>query len=831
MTDNGSVLATARRRLRAVALAGTAGLLVTTLGPAGLPASAAETAACLRAVPVDEVVPGMTGEGLTVSRGTTPEPFTATVDGVLTDGIAPGVDMIVAVLASPALDDAKGVWSGMSGSPVYADDGRLIGAVAYGLGFGPSMVAGITPAEAMGQDLLAADPTAGTGVRAAVPLPRSVRRSLVGDGAATPRQAAAGLTRLPLPLAVSGLRGSRLAELVDRLGISDVVPYSASATAAPGDPADIVPGGNFAAALSYGDLTMGGVGTTTAVCGSEALAFGHPLAWAGATTEAALSATALRVQDDPTLAPFKVANLGGVVGTVDQDRLVGLHAALGEGPDSAPVTSTVAAEGRSRAGRTDVVVPDALPDGAAFHTLANVDRVLDSIGKGSSTMRFQVSGTRADGSPWTHTRTNRFASPYDISFESIVEMYDQVAALVGQPYEQATVDAVDVDATFTRELRSYDIASVRVRDPRGRWRTASQDRPVAAVAGSRLAVRVTLHPYRGIGPERVVPLALVVPPAARGGFGILTLSGGASGFGDFGDFVDFGDSGGFGEPDSGPAGFEGLLADLAATPRNDELVAALTLDAPRSRTGLLERTATARADRVVEGYLELPVEVVRPPRARPGRVDGATWRLRSTLSSGRAQQTFRFGATGVPLMGDWDGDGRTSPARFSAGRWVVRTGAGSPVTRFTFGRAGDRPVVGDWDGDGRDGIGVLRDGRWLLRQTASPGSAAKDFRLGPAEGWPVAGDWNGNGRDTVASVRNGRWRVARANADGAVWRSFRLGRAGDRFVAGDWDADGRTEPGSYRRGTWLLGSGTFVPRVTSRFDFGGRSSRPVVWLR
>ena len=53
--------------------------------------------------------------------------------GRITDGIAPGVDMILADVSSPALTRAGGVWAGMSGSPVYTADGRLIGSVSYGL--------------------------------------------------------------------------------------------------------------------------------------------------------------------------------------------------------------------------------------------------------------------------------------------------------------------------------------------------------------------------------------------------------------------------------------------------------------------------------------------------------------------------------------------------------------------------------------------------------------------------------------------------------------------------------------------------------------------------
>lgn len=81
---------------------------------------------------MSEITAGLTGTGPAVTEGNTPEAFGAEVLGVLRNAIWPGVDMIIAELDSPAVD-RYGVWAGMSGSPVYADDGRLIGAVSYTL--------------------------------------------------------------------------------------------------------------------------------------------------------------------------------------------------------------------------------------------------------------------------------------------------------------------------------------------------------------------------------------------------------------------------------------------------------------------------------------------------------------------------------------------------------------------------------------------------------------------------------------------------------------------------------------------------------------------------
>ena len=66
-----------------------------------------------------------------------------------------------------------------------------------------------------------------------------------------------------------------------------VVAYAGSRRAAPAATEALArpqAGGNFIAALSYGDLTTAAIGTTTAICGKEAVAFGHPLQFIGAST-------------------------------------------------------------------------------------------------------------------------------------------------------------------------------------------------------------------------------------------------------------------------------------------------------------------------------------------------------------------------------------------------------------------------------------------------------------------------------------------------------------------------------------------------------------------
>src|SRR5215204_3963672 len=81
-----------------------------------------------------------------------------------------------------------------------------------------------------------------------------------------------------------------------------------------------------------------------------------------------------------------------------------------------------------------------------------------------------------------------------------------------------------------------------------------------------------------------------------------------------------------------------------------------------------------------------------------------TWSLRSTPSAGPADLgTFQFGAP-VPVVGDWNGDGRDDIGSFNrtTATWSLRYGAsaGAPNAGvFVFGPAGSLPVVGDWNGD------------------------------------------------------------------------------------------------------------------------------------
>jgi hypothetical protein len=110
-----------------------------------------------------------------------------------------------------------------------------------------------------------------------------------------------------------------------------------------------------------------------------------------------------------------------------------------------------------------------------------------------------------------------------------------------------------------------------------------------------------------------------------------------------------------------------------------------------------------------------------------------TWLWR--LGDGKPDRSDQFGAAGdVPIVGDWNGDGRDDIGVVRGGStWILRmdrvdsapsfpgvtvsydAATRSAQLQFTFGDVGDVPVVGDWDRDGRAEPGVVRGGRtWIL---------------------------------------------------------------------------------------------------------------------
>ena len=223
-------------------------------------------------------------------------------------------------------------------------------------------------------------------------------------------------------------------------------------------------------------------------------------------------------------------------------------------------------------------------------------------------------------------------------------------------------------------------------------------------------------------------------------------------------------------------------------------------------------------------------------------------------------QAFAFGgiAGDIPITGDWNGDGRTKVGiyRPSNGLFILDSNgdqqfdAGDAIYNLGVGtQAGDVPVVGDWNGDGRTKVGLFRQGfSWILDYNGNgvfEQGIDKTYAFGGQAGdVPVVGDWTGTGTSKIGLVRQGFFWILDANGNGTFDGTgtgqdlaFPFGGvAGDRPVVGDWNGDGTSKVGVFRQGFfWVLdangnhqldGTG---PGQDLAFAFGGISGdMPVV---
>jgi hypothetical protein len=554
--------------------------------------------------PVAELEDGMTGTAWTVVKGRTPVPMDVEILGVQPDGIAPGVDFILVQLSGPVIDETGGIAFGMSGSPVYIDD-KLVGALAYGFFAADHTIAGVTPAQPM-VDILSYPGAALARHAKTVTMTGDLREAAAG-ASGEPKSSFSTASQLRVPLAVGGVndRGLGLVqEAIDRGGLP-LVAYRAGTKGASGTAVTpIGPGESFASALSYGDLTLAGIGTATATCGDLAVAFGHPFFWTGPTQMGMSAADVITVIKDPSslFGPFKMANVAELHGTVDQDRLAGIRGIEGLMPSLIPVTSDIENPDlpKFHAGETEIVDQSANPvlwfdfPYLTFLTLfTSQDVAFDRIGDGSLILEWTISGLRESGEPFTVHRGDVYFSRWDISIDGLFELWGQLDTLEHNGFEDITFTGVDTQQVITGdELRSRVTRVLTASS----LRPYLKERKTLKVARSdTIRMRVFFQPAEG-GPEQAVDLDMKVRGKA-GKKGTLTLRGGKAGFGYFDE--DFFFEGGEPEPDEGS--LDDLIASLEGGEHRSDVVATLK--------GLRARKVTSQQDFIPRGKKVVTVVV------------------------------------------------------------------------------------------------------------------------------------------------------------------------------------------------------------------------------
>ena len=581
----------------AIAAVGVAPATGTTSNPGTL------TGECPSIMPLAEVSTGMRGTAISVVRGRTLSTMGADVLGILRDGVGPGRDIIIVNLTGTVVTQAGGLWAGASGSPVFFRDpvtgkDKLLGAIAYGLAGGGSTLAGLTPAEDMNRLL-----TLGTDLSSAsqaVEVPTRLASKIAAETGLSMAQLST-FSRLKTPVSASGLtdRGlQHMQKAIDRQGLPFIPYMGSSASSNPQSPPGALRAGDtFAAAMSLGDITVAGVGTTTLVCNGRAVAFGHPFNWTGDTTMAARAGDTITIVSDPVFGSYKLSNIAESVGTLTQDRLAGIVADLGAGPTGSPVTSTVTDldTGRTRSGRSEAVLPEFLPFLTFEHLFQNVDVTIDRIGPGNAEAAYTIRGTRDGGRTWELTRSTHYASSFDISFDSVAEVSFTAEILQAFEGEEIEVTSIDVPTLeIEKSFEQYQVRSIlQWNGARYVAREFLRGRP-----GQMLKLRIVLKPAHLAGLKNV-DLQLKVPANARRS-GWVEVAGGGSTSG-IPCFIFDEEC----EDEPTEQTFDQLLSALQNAPRGDALVARLRLGNAAVRASVTKQQDAVVVGRRAIGFLLL----------------------------------------------------------------------------------------------------------------------------------------------------------------------------------------------------------------------------------
>lgn len=430
--------------------------------------------------PVDRIVPGLKGYGLTVWEGSKLERFEVEVLGVQKGTPNPKQNLIIARLSGGQVGRTK-VFAGMSGSPVYFD-GKLAGAVAYSFPFSTEPIAGITPIGQMVEQLdIPAAPVRASGSPAAFKETLfGERESLLESLASLPSRASvpvasntpslvpfAGQSLQPIasPLAFGGVPQSvidRFAPDLARLGIVPVAGISAGAgTSAlvPATAETLKPGSSVVVPLIRGDFNAAIAGTVTERQGDKIYAFGHPMLSLG-PTEMPMAESEVVVVVPSVNNSFKLASATNTVGSIGQDRSSGIGGNLGKQATMIPIRATV----KNDRGVSREYAFEVINDPALTPILVNIGLLTSVMGteRQNGDQTIEVKGSiRVGGLPSVRLE-NRFSASNNASAAATMSVAQPLAILMNSGFRGVNVEGVDVEITTLDERRLASLTRIWV---------------------------------------------------------------------------------------------------------------------------------------------------------------------------------------------------------------------------------------------------------------------------------------------------------------------------------------------------------------------------------
>lgn len=412
----------------------------------------------------------------------------------VTSGFASGPPELSALILleayGPHIEQPTGVGgiaSGMSGSPIYVDDGAvtdtLVGALSYGDMFTLSGYGLATPIDAMAaiEDDYS---IAMTGIRTlATPVlvdGKAINSVIISSNPSKidPKLSRSAFVAKPLVAQYLGGLSPRSKvyqahkkHLESHGGSLVPVVGGLSSMEHPYD--DTFEGGSAIAALAArGDLWYGGIGTVTYVNGDNVLAFGHPAFHSGETGLFMGNAWIDGVWPSSST-PYKLGRPASVRGTITQDRSAGVLGVDGSEPDVAVITAAVHNADTGKVGTSMVELPAHVMNSTSwdFEGLAPVSAYIAATRandawqtKGSALVTTKVK-VEEGIQQFEIVRTNIVDSSWDISSAAMMDVASivyELQQLGDNGIAHPTITAVDVDATVTKARRNAEVVDITV---------------------------------------------------------------------------------------------------------------------------------------------------------------------------------------------------------------------------------------------------------------------------------------------------------------------------------------------------------------------------------
>lgn len=264
-------------------------------------------------------------------------------------------------------------------------------------------------------------------------------------------------------------------------------------------------------AIVYGDFSVGATGTVTAVDGKNVLGFGHSFMHKGNVnyfmTDADVIGTIAGQSNG-----MKIANIGSVIGRINQDRETGVAGTLGTFPTSVPMQIHVkdnALGTEETFGAQIAYDEDFLPILSGSIAYAAMSRVSDSLGSSTARVRFAIRTNAYEGGLFE--RRNMYYSAADVGQVAVTELLQAMNLIVTNAEKESDVIDVDVDVELDAGRETALLVS------------ATPDK-MTVKPGETVTFKTTIRPYRKA--EETLSIPYQVPKAQPAGTLHLDIRGG-----------------------------------------------------------------------------------------------------------------------------------------------------------------------------------------------------------------------------------------------------------------------------------------------------------------